>query len=49
MAYKDILRNAIRTFEDLEKWLAGRKVAVDPKLREVIAKLSVEVPHNLSR
>ena len=43
MAYKEILRNSIRTFEDLEKWLAGRKVAVDPRLREVIAKYPMRV------
>ena len=28
MAYKEIVRNALRTFEDLEKWLAGRKAKV---------------------
>lgn len=43
MAYKDILRNSLRTFEDLEKWLAGRKVAIDPKLRDVIAKYPMRV------
>jgi hypothetical protein len=36
MAYKDILRNGIRTFEDLEKWLIGQKAKVDPRLRDVI-------------
>jgi len=36
MAYKDVLRNAIRTFEDLEKWLTGQKARVDPRLRDVI-------------
>ena len=25
MAYKDVLKNGIRTFEDLEKWLIGQK------------------------
>jgi len=43
MAYKDILRNSIRTFEDLEKWLAGRKAKVDPRLKEVIAKYPMRV------
>ncbi|MBI4267499.1 MAG: KamA family radical SAM protein [Chloroflexi bacterium] len=43
MAYKDILRNAIRTFEDLEKWLAGQKATADPGLREVIAKYPMRV------
>lgn len=43
MSYKDILRNSIRTFEDLEKWLAGRKVVVDPRLKEVIAKYPMRV------
>ena len=43
MAYKDILRNSLKTFEDLEKWLAGRKVTVDPRLKEVIAKYPMRV------
>ena len=43
MAYKDILRNAIRTFEDLEKWLIGQKARVDPRLREVIARYPMRV------
>ncbi|MCJ7617959.1 MAG: lysine 2,3-aminomutase, partial [Desulfobacterales bacterium] len=43
MAYKEILRNSIRTFEDLEKWLAGRKVAVDSRLKEVIAQYPMRV------
>ena len=43
MAYKEILRNSLKTFEDLEKWLAGRKVAIDPRLREVIAKYPMRV------
>ena len=43
MAYKDILRNSLRTFEDLEKWLAGRKVAVDPRLKDVIGKYPMRV------
>jgi hypothetical protein len=38
MAYKDILRNAIRNYEDLEKWLTGQKARVDPRLKDVIAK-----------
>jgi hypothetical protein len=41
MSYKDILRNSIRTFEDLEKWLSGKKVRVDPRLKEVIAKYPI--------
>jgi len=43
MAYKDILKNAIRTFEDLEKWLTGQKARVDPRLKEVIAKYPMRV------
>jgi lysine 2,3-aminomutase len=43
MAYKDILRNAIKTFEDLEKWLTGRKARVDPRLQDVIAKYPMRV------
>ena len=43
MAYKDILRNSIKTYEDLEKWLAGRKVKVDTRLKDVIAKYPMRV------
>jgi lysine 2,3-aminomutase len=43
MAYKDVLKNGIRTFEDLEKWLIGRKAKVDPRLRDVIAKYPMRV------
>ncbi len=43
MAYKDILRNSIKTFEDLEKWLIGQKARVDPRLRDVIAKYPMRV------
>lgn len=43
MGYKDILRNSIRTFEDLEKWLTGQKARVDPRLREVIEKYPMRV------
>jgi lysine 2,3-aminomutase len=43
MAYKDILRNAITSFEDLEKWLTGQKARVDPRLREVIARYPMRV------
>jgi lysine 2,3-aminomutase len=43
MAYRDILKNSIRTYEDLEKWLAGRKVRIDPRLRDVIAKYPMRV------
>ncbi|MFC1858998.1 KamA family radical SAM protein [Thermodesulfobacteriota bacterium] len=43
VAYKDILKNAIRTFEDLEQWLADRKANVDPGLREVIARYPMRV------
>lgn len=43
MAYKDILRNSLKTFEDLEKWLIGQKARVDPRLREVIAKYPMRV------
>ncbi|MFH1984474.1 MAG: KamA family radical SAM protein [Pseudomonadota bacterium] len=43
MAYRDILRNGIKTFADLEKWLAGRRVKVDPRLEEVIARYPMRV------
>jgi lysine 2,3-aminomutase len=43
MAYKDVLRHAIGTFEDLEKWLTGQKARVDPRLKEVIAKYPMRV------
>ena len=43
MAYRDILRNSIKTFEDLEKWLLGQKARVDPRLRDVIAKYPMRV------
>lgn len=43
MAYKDILRNSLKTFEDLEKWLIGQKARVDPRLREVIARYPMRV------
>jgi lysine 2,3-aminomutase len=43
MAYKDILKNGITTFEDLEKWLTGQKARVDPRLKEVIAKYPMRV------
>jgi lysine 2,3-aminomutase len=43
MAYKDILRNSIKTFEDLEKWLTAQKARVDPRLRDVIAKYPMRV------
>ena len=43
MAYKDVLRNSIRTFEDLEKWLAGQKARVDPRLKDVIARYPMRV------
>ncbi len=43
MAYKDVLKNSIRTYEDLEKWLKGRKARVDPKLKDVIARYPMRV------
>jgi lysine 2,3-aminomutase len=43
MGYKDILKNAIKTFEDLDKWLTSRKARVDPKLKDVIAKYPMRV------
>ena len=43
MAYKDVLKNGIRTYEDLEKWLIGQKARVDPRLRDVIAKYPMRV------
>ena len=42
-AYKEILRNSIRTFEDLDKWLTGPKVAIEPRLKEVISKYPMRV------
>jgi L-lysine 2,3-aminomutase len=43
MAYRDILRNSLKSFEDLEKWLTGQKARVDPRLREVIARYPMRV------
>ncbi len=43
MAYKDILKNSIRTFDDLEKWLTGQKARVDPRLKDVIARYPMRV------
>ncbi|MBN1188697.1 MAG: KamA family radical SAM protein [Dehalococcoidales bacterium] len=43
MTYKDILKNSIRTFEDLQKWLTGRKARIDPRLKDVIAKYPMRV------
>jgi len=43
MAYREILKNGIRTFEDLEKWLTGQKARVDPRLKDVIAKYPMRV------
>ncbi len=43
MGYKDVLRNSIRTFEDLEKWLTGQKARVDPRLKDVIEKYPMRV------
>ena len=43
MAYKDILKNSIRTYDDLEKWLTGQKARVDPRLKDVIAKYPMRV------
>lgn len=43
MGYKEILRNGIKTYEDLEKWLIGQKARVDPRLMEVIAKYPMRV------
>jgi lysine 2,3-aminomutase len=43
MAYKEILKNSIRTFEDLEKWLTGQRAKVDPRLKEVIAKYPMRI------
>lgn len=43
MAYKDILKDSIKTYEDLEKWLTGRKARVDPRLKDVIAKYPMRV------
>ena len=43
MAYKDILKNSLRTFEDLEKWLTSQKARIDPRLRDVIAKYPVRI------
>jgi lysine 2,3-aminomutase len=43
MAYKDILKNSILTYEDLEKWLTAQKARVDPRLKDVIAKYPMRV------
>lgn len=43
MAFKDVLKNGIRTYDDLERWLTGRKARVDPRLRDVIAKYPMRV------
>jgi len=43
MAYRDILKNSLKSFEDLEKWLMGQKARVDPRLREVIARYPMRV------
>ncbi len=43
MAYKDILRNSLKSFEDLEKWLKGQKARVDPRLKDVIAKYPMRI------
>jgi len=43
MGYKDILKNSLRTFEDLEKWLNSQKARVDPRLRDVIAKYPMRI------
>jgi lysine 2,3-aminomutase len=43
MAYRDILRNSIKSYEDLEKWLAGRKVKVDVRLKDVIDRYPMRV------
>ncbi len=43
MTYKDVLKNGIRTFEDLEKWLTGQKARVDPRLKDVIARYPMRV------
>jgi len=43
MAYRDILKNSLKSFEDLEKWLIGQKARVDPRLREVIARYPMRV------
>ncbi len=37
------MRNAITSFEDLEKWLTGQKARVDLRLREVIARYPMRV------
>jgi lysine 2,3-aminomutase len=43
MSYKDVLRNAITTFADLEQWLTGQGARVDPRLEQVIAKYPMRV------
>jgi L-lysine 2,3-aminomutase len=43
MSYKDIFKNAIKSFEDLDNWLTSRKAKVDPKLKDVIAKYPMRV------
>ncbi|RPJ09081.1 MAG: KamA family radical SAM protein [Spirochaetaceae bacterium] len=43
MGYKEILKNGIRTFEDLEKWLTSQKARVDPRLADVISRYPMRV------
>jgi len=43
MAYRDILKNSLKSFEDMEQWLISQKARVDPRLREVIAKYPMRI------
>jgi lysine 2,3-aminomutase len=43
MDYKDVLKNSIRSYEDLEKWLTRQKARVDPRLKDVIARYPMRV------
>ena len=43
MPYKEVLRNAITTYADLEKWLTRQGARVDPRLEQVIAKYPMRV------
>ncbi len=43
MSYKDILKDSIKSFEDLEKWLTSQKARVDPRLKDVIDKYPMRV------
>jgi hypothetical protein len=49
MAYKDVLKNGIRTYEDLEKWLTAQKARVDPRAQGCDRQISDARQHVLPR